>query len=84
MFGGFGIRIASFEGYGEEMNEYDHDDAFREANLCAGKLTDIGNAIKSAESKLQAQIILEELKKQYEKYFTAFIEGVDYGRKHPK
>lgn len=65
------------------MNEYDHEDAFKYANRCAGRLTALADALKLSESKEQGQRIISVCMDNYEKLFTAFLEGVDFGRRHP-
>lgn len=65
------------------MNIYDHEDAFRAANLCAGNLTQLANVLKVSTDKDHARLLIEECQKTYENLFQAFIEGVDYGRKNP-
>lgn len=65
------------------MNEYDHEDAFKYANLCAGRLTKLADALKSAQSKDQASLIIQDCQLKYQDLFTAFIEGVEFGRKNP-
>ena len=66
------------------MNNYDHEDAFNSANIFAGGRTKLAEALKLATDKCQASKIIEDAQRQYENLFDAFIEGVDYGRKHPK
>lgn len=65
------------------MNHYDHEDAFKEANRCAGRATNISKALQTVETESQARLLLEDLQKQYVALFGAFIEGVEYGRKNP-
>ncbi len=66
------------------MNAYDHEDAFKPANRCAGAKTKIGEALKMADTQDQARLILLDLQERYQALFDAFIEGVDWGRKNPK
>lgn len=66
------------------MNPYDHEDAFKDANLCAGKYTRLADALKGCDNKDLARNIIEECKDNYERLFNAFIEGVEYGRRNPK
>lgn len=66
------------------MNVYDHEDAFKSANRCAGRLTAMPDALKMADTQEQARLILLDLQDRYAKLFDAFIEGVEYGRSHPK
>lgn len=66
------------------MNTYDHEDAFKDANYCAAKYTNLGDAIKLCGNKEVAALIIKELQDRYLHLFDAFIEGVDYGRRHPK
>lgn len=66
------------------MNEYDHEDAFKAANLCAGRLTKLSDALCVATDKYCAELIIADCQKKYADLFTAFIEGVDYGRRNPK
>lgn len=65
------------------MNEYDHEDAFKNANLCAGRLTKLSEALKFIKDRDTACAIILDCQKKYNDLFTAFIEGVDYGRKNP-
>lgn len=65
------------------MNIYDHEDAFKDANLCAGRLTNLPEALKMATDKDQARIIIRDCQDMYVNLFHAFIEGVEWGRKHP-
>lgn len=66
------------------MNEYDHEDAFKDASRCAGRLTNLSEAIKWASSKELASAIIYDSQKKYENLFTAFIEGVEWGRNNPR
>ncbi len=66
------------------MNIYDHEDAFKAANRCAGRLTSLADALKSAETNTQARLIIQDAQEKYEKLFNAFIEGVEFGRQNPK
>ncbi len=66
------------------MNEYDHEDAFKSANRCAGRLTNLADALKMADTKDQARLIILDCQEKYQNLFTAFIEGVEYGRRNPK
>lgn len=66
------------------MNDYDHEDAFKEANRCAGRLTNLAEALKTAESRDQASRIIKDAQEVYLNLFNAFIEGVDYGRRNPR
>ncbi len=66
------------------MNPYDHEDAFKSANRCAGRLTKLADALKTAETDLQARMIISDCQEKYQAIFDAFIEGVEYGRRNPK
>lgn len=66
------------------MNEYDHGDAFKDANLHAGRVVSLPEVLKRVTSKEQARAAIGEALVTYENLFTAFIAGVDYGRKNPK
>lgn len=65
------------------MNIYDHEDAFKEANLCAGQRTALADVLKAGLKKEHALAVIQGLQDTYLQLFEAFIEGVDYGRKHP-
>jgi hypothetical protein len=62
----------------------DHEDAFKEANRCAGRKTKLSDVLKHAITKEQAQLVIFDSQEKYKDLFDAFIEGVDYGRKNPK
>lgn len=66
------------------MNHYDHEDAFKEANLCAGRFTNLAEELKDIKNPRVFELVIEDLKKKYEIIFSAFIEGVEWGRKNPK
>jgi hypothetical protein len=66
-----------------KVNAYDHEDAFKEANLCAGNKIKLVDALKICKDKEVARVIISELRDQYQALFDAFIEGVDYGRRNP-
>lgn len=66
------------------MNPYDHEDAFKDANRCAGRTTQLAEALKQVETQTQARTIILDCQNQYEALFNAFIEGVEYGRKNPR
>ncbi len=66
-----------------EVNEYDHEDAIKDANGYAGRNIDIPKALKFAASKDQAMVIIVGLQDDYLKMFNAFIAGVDWGRENP-
>jgi hypothetical protein len=42
------------------VNEYDHEDAFRDANIYCGRQINLGQAIRSATTQAQAALILDE------------------------
>jgi len=63
---------------------YEHEDAFKEANRCAGRRTDLARALKNCTGKDTAKLIIEDCKNKYENLFEAFIEGVEFGRTWPK
>lgn len=66
------------------MNVYDHEDAFADANRCAGRRTKLADALKSCTSKDMAVKMINDLQVIYLDLFEAFIEGVEYGRRNPK
>lgn len=66
------------------VNEYDHEDAFKAANRCAGRYVKLADAIKFAESKDQARLIILDCQERYQFLFDAFIEGVAWGRENPR
>lgn len=66
------------------MNPYDHEDAFKDANLCAGRKTKLSEALKMAPDKDVARLIIADSQDRYQSLFDAFIEGVAYGRENPK
>ncbi len=65
------------------INIYDHEDAFKVANLCAGRRIKLVDVLKLCKDKDTAQLIIKGMQDQYENLFEAFIEGVEYGRKNP-
>lgn len=65
------------------INQEDHEDAFKSANQCAGRLTDMVTELQACDSKERFAIIVLDLQKWYGKLFDAFIEGVAYGRDNP-
>lgn len=66
------------------MNPYDHEDAFKAANLHAGNVVNLSDALQFNTDKDMARALIFEAQKQYEELFNAFIAGVDYGRKNPR
>lgn len=62
---------------------YDHEDAFKAANRCAGKRTKLADALKMADTADQGRLIILDCQEKYENLFEAFIEGVEYGRNTP-
>lgn len=66
------------------MNIFDHEDAFADANRCAGRRTNLSEVLRSIESTDQAVRIIEEAKKTHSNLFESFIEGVEWGRANPK
>lgn len=66
------------------MNPYDHEDAFKSANRCAGRLTNLSEALKVADNENQARLIIEDCQDKYRKIFDAFIEGVAWAREQAK
>lgn len=62
------------------MNEYEHEDAIRDANLCAGRRTKLADALKSVTDKQQGLRIISEAQDRYLDIFEAFIEGVAWAR----
>ena len=66
------------------LNEYDHEDAFKSANMCAGRLTNMVEALKFCKDKDVARVLIGQMQETYQNLFTAFIEGVDYGRRNPR
>ncbi len=65
------------------MNPYDHEDAFKAANLHAGAVVNLPEAVKWAKDHDLALCIINDARKTYSDLFDAFIAGVDYGRKNP-
>ncbi len=65
------------------MNVYDHEDAFKDANLCAGSKVKLSEALKSCQNKDLASVIIHDTQQRYRDLFDAFIEGVEYGRRNP-
>lgn len=65
-------------------DEYEHEDAFKEANRCAGRLTRLAARLSNAVTDLEKRRVLEECRVEYQNLFSAFIAGVDFGRKNPK
>lgn len=65
------------------MNHYDHEDAFKEANLCAGRAVNLPEAIKLSLNKDQARLMILQCQDQYLALFDAFIQGVAWGRNNP-
>ena len=65
------------------MNVYDHEDAFKDANLCAANKVKIAEALRGCTDRHLAISIIGDAQTQYQKLFDAFIEGVAYGREHP-
>lgn len=66
------------------MNEYDHEDAFKDANLCAGRRTKLADALRRTHDKHLAHLIIADCQEKYLQIFEAFIEGVEWGRNNPK
>ena len=66
------------------MNSYDHEDAFRDANLHAGKVTDMPTALHSVQNLDHARVIIADLQFQYDRVFEAFIAGVAWAREDMK
>lgn len=66
------------------MNTYDHEDAFRDANLHAGRVIDLPAGLKTARSMDQARAMIGTMQDQYEKLFEAFIAGVAWAREEAK
>lgn len=66
------------------MNHYDHEDAFKDANRCAGRRTKLSDALKVAANVDSARVIIEDCQEKYLTIFEAFLEGVEYGRRNPK
>ncbi len=66
------------------MNDYDHEDAFKDANRCAGRRTKLADALKLATTKQMGAQIIEDCQNKYLDFFEVFIEGVEWGRNNPK
>lgn len=66
------------------MNQYDHEDAFKDANLFAGSKTALADALKWCSDKDTARKIIEDAQRQHLNLFEAYIAGVEYGRLNPK
>lgn len=66
------------------INTYDHEDAFQSANRCAGRRTQIADALKLANNQDQARAIILDAQKKYEDIFESFIEGVAWAREEFK
>lgn len=62
------------------MNPYDHEDAFKAANLYAGRVIDLPAGLKACSDMDQAKIMIASMQGDYQQIFAAFIEGVAYGR----
>ena len=66
------------------MNIYDHEYAFKEANLCAGRRTKLADALGTAMDQHTARLIIQDCQDKYTNVFEAFIEGVAYARELAK
>lgn len=66
------------------MNEYDHEDAFIDANSYAGRNVKLSEALKVAANKDTAKKMIEDCQDMYLALFTAFIAGVDWVREKEK
>lgn len=62
------------------MKIYDHEDAFKAANLHAGRVIDLLVGLKCAEDMDQARAMISSMQGEYEKLFEAFIAGVSWAR----
>jgi len=62
----------------------EHEDAFKSANLHAGKTVNMPDALKSCRDKDTAIRIIAELQTRYEECFDAFIAGVRWAREEAK
>lgn len=67
-----------------KMNQYDHEDAFREANRFAGGKTKLADALKFVEKDYQAREIILHALETYQGLFDAFIAGVAWAREDAK
>lgn len=65
-------------------DEYEHEDAFQEANKCAERLTSLSTALAYAKTEDEKAAAVYACRAAYQKFFSAFIAGVDYGRRNPK
>jgi hypothetical protein len=66
------------------MNQYDHEDAFKDANRFAGGRTKIADALKLADTEYQARAIILHAQETYQGLFDALIAGVDWAREQNK
>lgn len=66
------------------MSIYYHKDAFRDATKCAARLTKLGDELHVVEKIELAWIVFNSLKDKHRLIYDAFLEGVDWGRKHPR
>ena len=64
----------------DKMNIYDHEDAFKAANLHVGKVIDLLAGLKCAKDLDQARVIIGTMQGEYEKLFDTFIAGVAWAR----
>lgn len=65
-------------------DEYEHEDVFKEANECAARLTSLASRLSGCKTNVEKQRVIEECRDAYQKFFSAFIAGVDFGRRNPK
>lgn len=71
-----------FQAVPDEENLMKHEDAFKAANLHAGKVVNLVDILQSS-TPLTAPFLIESAQNAYEFVFAAFIAGVDYGRTNP-
>lgn len=64
-------------------NSYDHEDAFKAANLHAGRVIALPAGLKAARDMNHARVLIDSMQDDYQRLFDAFIEGVRYGRENP-
>lgn len=61
-----------------------HEDAFKAANLCAGRMTDLARSLALTSSPDEIGVVLDNTRDLYMSVFNAYIEGVAYGRANPR
>lgn len=67
-----------------KLDIFDHEDAFSSANRHAQEVVGIAEKLKNAANEDEAKAAIAVGQVKHQELFTAFIAGVDYGRKNPE